>query len=57
MLCFEVLHPFMFIFETENRIKLFSHDIGQINNLISFLFKEPISSWILYATRKEQTQV
>ena len=57
MLCFEVLHPFMFIFETENRIKLFSRDIGQINHLISFSFKEPISSWILYATRKEQTQV
>ena len=42
---FEVLLAFMFIFETENRIKLSSHNTGQINHPISFLFKKPITSW------------
>ena len=54
---FEVLLPFMFIFETENRIQLSSHNTGQINHPISFLFKKPITGWILDATWKEQTQV
>ena len=47
----------MFIFETENMVKLPFHIADQINYPISFLFKEPITSWILYATWKEQTQV
>ena len=54
---FEVLLPFMFIFETENMIKLPFHNTDQINHPISFLFKELIISSILYATWKEQTQV
>ena len=54
---FEVLLTFMFIFEMENRIKLSSHNTVQINHPISFLFKKPITSWILDATFKEQTQV
>ena len=40
-----------------NRIKLSSDNKGQINHPISFLLKEPITSWIVYATWKEQTQV
>ena len=36
---FEVLLAFMFIFETENSIKLSSHNTVQINHPISFLFK------------------
>ena len=47
----------MFIFETENKTKLPFHNTDQINHPISFLFKEPINSWILYARWKEQTQV
>ena len=47
----------MFIFETENMINLPFHNTDQINHPISFLFKELITSWILYATWKEQTQV
>ena len=47
----------MFIFETENMIKLPFHNTDQINHPISFLFKELIISSILYATGKEQTQV
>ena len=47
----------MFIFETENSIKLSSHSTVQINHSISFLIKKPITSWILDATCKEQTQV
>ena len=47
----------MFIFETEKMIKLPFNNTDQINHPISFLFKEPITSRILYATRKEQTQV
>ena len=45
----------MFIFETEKRIKLSSHNTGQINHTISFLFEKPITSWILAmdTTRKE----
>ena len=54
---FEVLLAFMFIFETENRIQLSSHNTDQVNNPISFLFKKPITSWILDATWIEQTQV
>ena len=54
---FEVLLASMFIFETENRIKLSSHNSGQINHPINVLFKKPITSWILNATWKEQTQV
>ena len=46
---FEVLLPFMFIFETENMIKLPFHNTDQINH--------PITGWILYAEWKEQTQV
>ena len=42
---FEVLLAFMFIFETENSIKLSSHNTVQINHSISFLFKKPITSW------------
>ena len=38
-------------------IKLRFNNTDQLNHPISFLFKEPITSWILYATRKEQTQV
>ena len=47
---FEVLLPFMFIFETENRIKLSSHNTGRINHPISLLFKKPITSlfWMLH---------
>ena len=37
---FEILLAFMFIFETENSIKLSSHNTGQINHPISFLFKK-----------------
>ena len=33
---------FMLVFETENRIKLSSHNTGQINHPISFLFKKPM---------------
>ena len=51
---FEVLLAFMFIFETENRIKLSSHNPGQINHPINFLFKKPITSWILNATVKNR---
>ena len=49
----------MFIFETEKRINLSSHNTGQINHPINFLFEKPITSWILAmdATWKEQTQV
>ena len=57
MIYFEVLRAFMFIFETENMIKLPFHHTDQINHPISFLYKEPITSWILYAAWKEQTQV
>ena len=32
----------MLVFETENRIKLSSHNTGQINHPISFLFKKPM---------------
>ena len=42
---FRSLARFMFIFETENRIQLSSHNTGQINHPISFLFKKPITSW------------
>ena len=38
-------------------IKLRFNNTDQINHPISFLFKGPITSWILYGTRKEQTQV
>ena len=31
--------------------------LSQINHPVSFLFKKPITSWILDATWKEQTQV
>ena len=57
MIFFEVLLDFMFIFETENMIQLPFHNTDQINHPISFLFEEPITSWILYATWKEQIQV
>ena len=50
MIYFEVLLAFIFIFETENVAKLPFHNTDQINHPISFLFKEPIPSWILYAT-------
>ena len=40
-----------------NRIKLSCHNKSQINHPISFLLKEPISSWSLYTTWEEQTQV
>ena len=47
----------MFIFETENMVKLPFNNTDQTNHPISFLFKEPITGWILYATWQEQTQV
>ena len=34
-----------------------SHNSGHGNHLISFLCKEPINGWILYATRNQLTQV
>ena len=40
-----MLLAFMLIFETENRIKLCPHSIGEINHPTSFLFKKPITSW------------
>ena len=54
IVCFEVLLAFMFIFETENRIKLSSHNKGQINHTISFLFKKTITGWfwMLYEKNK-----
>ena len=48
------MYAFMFIFETENRIKLSSHNKGQINYLISFLFKTPITSWFLMLHEKNR---
>ena len=57
---FEVLLAFMFIFETENSIKLSSRNTCQINHpIINLLFKEPVTSWILDATwkKKKKTQV
>ena len=34
-----------------------SHNKGHRNYLISFLSKEPITAWILYATQNQPTQV
>ena len=48
----------MFIFETENRFKLYSHNGHRSDkSSVSFLFKKPIISWILDATLKEKTLV
>ena len=42
---FEVLLAFMFIFENESRISLSSHNTGQTNHPVSFLFKKTITSY------------
>ena len=38
-------------------MKISSHNKGHRNHPISFLSKEPITGWILYATRNQPTQV
>ena len=46
---FEVLLAFMFIFETENRIKLSSHNTGQINQSASCLKNQSLAGfWMLH---------